>query len=94
MTDTEIKELKRKIDKIKNEQIDTIKKKQSTAPIIDVAAELVAGVIVGVIIGLLFDELFESKPLFLVICIIFGMMVSFRSIWKKYIKNPEDKHET
>ena len=88
MTNKKIQELKDKIDKIKNEQIDSSKKKQSSSlAFIEVASELVAGVLVGVMLGLLFDNLFNTKPLFLVICIIFAMIASFRSIWKKHIKH-------
>ncbi|MFK7968638.1 MAG: AtpZ/AtpI family protein [Rickettsiaceae bacterium] len=85
MVDRKIQELKNKIDKIKNEQINP--SKNSSLVLINVASELVAGVIVGVMIGLLFDNVFNTKPWFLVICIIFAMISAFRSIWKKYINN-------
>ena len=52
----------------------------------NIAIELVAGVIVGLIVGLFFDNLFDSNPIFLIICIILAMIASFRSIWKKNIK--------
>ncbi|CAM9999717.1 unnamed protein product [Choristocarpus tenellus] len=41
--------------------------------------------IVGLIIGVFFDNLFDSKPIFLIICIILAMVASLRSIWKKNI---------
>lgn len=53
----------------------------------NIAVELVSGVIVGVIIGLFFDKLFDSKPIFLIICIILGIMASFKLIWNKYIES-------
>lgn len=86
MLDKKIQELKDKIDKIKNEEISSSKPKSSSLELLNVASELVAGVIVGVMIGLLFDNLFNTKPWFLVICIIFAMIAAFRSIWQKYIK--------
>lgn len=81
-----IDELQQKIDKIKDKNTEKINDKKNSAAIIDIAAELVAGVLVGVIIGLMTDNLFASKPLFLIICIILAVVAAFRSIWKKYIK--------
>lgn len=52
----------------------------------NIAIELVAGMIVGVIVGLFFDNLFDSKPLFLIICLTVSIIASFRLIWSKYIK--------
>jgi len=81
-----IDELQEKIDKLKSNNVKTGVSKKNSSPIIDIAAELVAGVLVGVIIGLMMDNLFASKPLFLIICIILAVVAAFRSIWKKYIK--------
>ena len=53
----------------------------------NIATEIVAGMIVGVITGLFFDNLFDSKPVFLIICLILAMVATFRSIWNKNIKN-------
>ena len=86
MTDNNIEGVKKRIEKIKEEQLSISSKKHASSPIIDIASELVAGVIVGVMIGLLFDNVLNTKPWFLVICIIFAMISAFRSIWQKYIK--------
>lgn len=51
-----------------------------------VGIDLVAGVLVGVIIGTFFDKLFTTKPIFLIICILLGIITSFRNIWLK-LKN-------
>lgn len=81
-------ELQKKIDNLKDKQKHlTTKDTNPASAIMDVAAELTAGVIVGVIIGLVFDNLFDSKPLFLISCIILSVIAAFRSIWKKYINN-------
>ena len=50
----------------------------------NIATEMVAGVIVGLIIGLFLDNLFASKPIFLIICLILSIIAAFRSIWYKY----------
>ena len=52
----------------------------------NVAIELVAAMLVGVIIGFIFDNLFDSKPVFLIICIMLAIVAAFRSIWNKHIK--------
>ncbi len=94
MNDKKIQAIKTRIDKLKEQQIDFSKRRKNPSfAFIDVASELVAGVIVGVIVGLLLDNLFNTKPLFLVICIIFAMISSFRSIWKKHIQNSINKNE-
>ena len=86
MTDNNIEGVKKRIEKIKEEQLSISSKKHTSSPIIDIASELVAGVIVGVIVGVLLDKLFTSKPLFLILCIILASIAAFRSIWRKYIK--------
>jgi len=70
----------------------TTKKSKDNAPTtsnsgaFNVAVELLAGVIVGVIMGLFFDNMFDSKPLFLILCLVLGIIASFKSIWNRYIK--------
>ncbi len=86
MTDNNIEGVKKRIEKIKEEQLSISSKKHASSPIIDITSELVAGVIVGVIVGVLLDKLFSSKPLFLILCIILASIAAFRSIWRKYIK--------
>ena len=75
-------------------KIAKLKEKKPHDPVItnsnmafNIAVELVAGVIAGVIIGFFFDKLFDSKPVFLIICIMLAIVAAFRSIWNKYIKN-------
>lgn len=50
----------------------------------NIAIEIVAGVIAGLIIGLFLDNLFASKPIFLIICLMLSSIAAFRSIWYKY----------
>lgn len=86
MPKEEIKKLQKQIDQFKQ----GLEEKPAKAPknsslAFNIAIELVAGTIVGVIIGLFFDNLFDSKPAFLIICLIVSIMAAFRSIWKKHI---------
>ena len=85
MDKEKFKDIQRRIDKFKNNKLIQNKiSNNSTA--FNIALELVTGVIVGLIIGIFFDNLFDSNPIFLIICIIFAMIAAFRSIWKKNIK--------
>jgi len=86
MSNKKYEEIDREIDHLKAEKKrNTVLSSGNTA--FNIAVELVSGVIVGVIIGLLFDNLFDSKPAFLIICLMLGIVATFRSIWNKYIKN-------
>lgn len=50
---------------------------------LSIGVEIVAGVLAGLIFGFLLDKLFASKPLFLIIGLIFGNIASARTIWRK-----------
>ncbi len=86
MSNKKYEEIEREIDKLKAEKNRSLVLSSGGAAF-NIAVELVAGVIVGVIIGLFFDNLFDSKPAFLIICLMLATIAAFRSIWNKYIKN-------
>ena len=54
-----------------------------------ISIEIVAGVIVGLITGILLDKIFTTKPLFLIICLVLGMVASAKIIWLK-VKNSKN----
>jgi ATP synthase protein I len=86
MSNKKYEEIDREINDLKAEKKEsTFLSSRSTG--FNIAVELVSGVIVGVIIGLFLDNLFDSKPAFLIICLILGIFATFRLIWNKYIKN-------
>ena len=87
MSNKKYEEIDREIDHLKEEKKESTSLVGSGSTAFNIAVELVSGVIVGVIIGLFFDNLFYSKPAFLIICLILGIVATFRSIWNKYIKN-------
>jgi ATP synthase protein I len=87
MSNKKYEEIDREIDHLKEEKKESTSLVGSGSTAFNIAVELVSGVIVGVIIGLFFDNLFDSKPAFLIICLILGIVATFRSIWNKYIKN-------
>lgn len=57
---------------------------------ITVAADLLAGVLVGAGIGYVLDLLFGSKPLMLVIFLLFGGAAGFLNVYRT-VKNEERK---
>ena len=87
MSNKKYEEIDREIDHLKEEKKESTSLVGSGSTAFNIAVELVSGVIVGVIIGLFFDNLFDLKPAFLIICLILGIVATFRSIWNKYIKN-------
>ncbi len=84
MSKDQINHIQKRIDgfKTKDEQEKNVK---SGNVAFNIAIELVAGAIIGVIIGLFLDNLFDSKPIFLIICIILSFIAAFKTIWHKYI---------
>ena len=74
-------ELQSKIKAARTKKV-AFNKKNNISTAFSIATELVSGAIVGVIIGLFFDKIFDSKPLFLIICILLGVMASFKNIWQ------------
>lgn len=81
-----------KFDEIENKIKKLQKKTVKNAPIKDgniplnIAIELLSGVILGFILGFFLDNLFDSRPIFLIICLLFANIAAFRLIWKKYVK--------
>jgi ATP synthase protein I len=54
-----------------------------------VLAELIGGIAGGALIGWLGDRLFDTSPVFLLVCMFFGIIVAFRSIIKISNERPE-----
>jgi ATP synthase protein I len=77
----EISELQKRINAFKMAK-GPKKKISNSIDAFTIATELVTGVIVGLIIGLFFDRIFNSKPLFLIICLLIGIVASFKIIWQ------------
>ncbi len=91
----DLQKLGEKIRKLQDKHSDERKKKSSgfvsAARIgITVAADLLAGVLVGAGIGYVLDLLFGSKPLMLVIFLLFGGAAGFLNVYRT-VKNEERK---
>lgn len=80
--DQELNILKEKVDKLKDEKIIKQPFNNQLNPI-SIGIELVAGALAGLIIGVFLDKLFTTKPIFLIICLSFGIIASFKTILQK-----------
>jgi len=78
----ELDALKERISKLKPVPA-PFKKTNNKLDALGISIEIVAGVIVGLITGILMDKIFTTKPLFLIICLILGMVASARTVWQK-----------
>ena len=56
-----------------------------TSPL-NIATDLVSGVLVGLIGGFYLDKWLQTKPLFMIICLVIGIAAGFRMIWREMKK--------
>jgi len=85
-----LKELSKKLDdyKLKNITKNKNKSKVSSTPLglgLKISLDFVASVVVGVLIGLGFDMLFNSKPIFFLIFLIFGIAAGFMNMYRSIL---------
>jgi len=57
-------------------------KKISNNPL-NIATDLVAGVLVGLVGGFYLDKWLGTKPLFIIICLVIGILAGFRMVWRE-----------
>ncbi|MEY3196702.1 MAG: putative F0F1-ATPase subunit Ca2+/Mg2+ transporter [Pseudomonadota bacterium] len=57
-------------------------KKRSNNPI-NIATDLVSGVFVGFWMGFYLDKWLDTKPLFMIICLLLGMAAALRMIFRE-----------
>lgn len=62
-------------DKVNTSQFPNLK-------LVNICVELVAGLVVGLIVGYLLDKMFFTKPIFIIICVIFSFIASFYNIYR------------
>ena len=85
-----LKKLSKKLDdyKLKNVKKNKNKTEVSSTPLglgLKISLDFVAAVVVGVLIGLGFDILFDSKPIFFLIFLIFGIAAGFMNMYRSII---------
>ncbi|MCZ6902077.1 MAG: AtpZ/AtpI family protein [Rickettsia endosymbiont of Ixodes persulcatus] len=81
--DTEkLNNIKARIKDLKTSNLSNSKVQQEISPF-TIAIDLVSGTMVGVVSGIFTDKFFNSKPLFLIIFTIIGMIAGFNIIRQK-----------
>ena len=61
--------------------------KESSISPFRVGTELVSGVIAGILVGYFLDRLFGTKPVFFLICFVFGTIAGGLNIYRALTKN-------
>ena len=81
-----LKELEKKLDKVKETKKQHSQYHQKTAVnysmAINISIELITGIGLGVFLGLIIDNYLQTKPLMLIICFILGTFVGFFNMYK------------
>ena len=81
-----LKELEKKLDKVKKSKIKDNEYHQKTTVnyniAINISIELITGIGLGVFLGLMIDNYLQTKPLMLIICFILGTLVGFFNMYK------------
>ena len=81
-----LKELEKKIDKLKKSKIQesTLREKPAVnySIALNISIELITGIGLGVFLGLMIDNYLQTKPLMLIICFILGTLVGFFNMYK------------
>ena len=81
-----LKELEKKLDKVKKSKINDSKSNQKLSVnysiAINISIELITGIGLGVFLGLMIDSYLQTKPLMLIICFILGTLVGFFNMYK------------
>lgn len=85
-----LKELSKKLDdyKLKNVKKNKNKTEVNSTPLgfgLKISLDFVTAVVVGVLVGLGFDMLFDSKPIFFLVFLIFGIAAGFTNMYRSII---------
>ena len=90
MSFKKLERLKRKINEVKlhNHLLMHVQSKKETH-FLTISIELISGIIVGLLLGLFLDNLFNSRGLWVIICVTFSLIAAFRNIWRKLRNNNE-----
>ena len=91
-----LKELSKKLDDYRSKNITKNKNKSKVSSTslglgLKISLDFVASVVVGVLIGLGFDMLFNSKPIFFLIFLIFGIAAGFMSMYRSILNLEKNK---
>ncbi|HJD61273.1 MAG TPA: AtpZ/AtpI family protein [Rickettsia endosymbiont of Degeeriella rufa] len=84
MDNDKLKDIKTRITQLKIDKTPNSNLQQEISPF-TIAIDLVSGTIVGFVIGLLTDKFFHSKPLFIIIFTIIGIIAGFNIVRQRLI---------
>ncbi len=79
-----LKNIKTRINELKIDKTPNSNLQQEISPF-TMAIDLVSGTMIGVVIGLLADKCFNSKPLFIIIFTITGIIAGFNIVRQRLI---------
>lgn len=79
-----LEELSKKIEEFNKRDKKKLVKKTSNGSLISI--EIFSGVVVGAIFGYIIDFYMNTKPIFIIICLIFGIIGAFLNIYKIMVK--------
>ncbi|AFC70491.1 AtpZ/AtpI family protein [Rickettsia australis] len=85
MNTEKLKDIKARIKDLKTSKISNSKVQQEISQF-TIAVDLVSGTMVGVVIGIFTDKFFNSKPLFIIVFTIIGIIAGFNIIMQKIRK--------
>ena len=60
-----------------------MKNKNKPVSPLNIATDLVSSVLVGFVGGFYLDKWLDTKPLFIIICLMIGIAAGFRMIWRQ-----------
>ncbi len=92
MTKKDFKNLHERIKSLKPDKVNpspTPKPAYQAISSLLIATELVAGSTVGIIIGVFLDKMFDSKPIFFIVCLLIGLLASIKIIWQKVVNKKQ-----
>ena len=95
----ELNDFDAKIHQVKKKAIaDNLSKKPSSgmsglAQGMRMATELFAGVVVGTCVGIVVDNAFDTSPLFIIICLLFGTAAGILNIYRASVENSTKKND-
>ncbi len=58
------------------------KKNNKASLLISVSSDIVASGIVGTVLGVSLDKLFDTKPIMLIICLIFSLIAGMKLVYE------------
>lgn len=59
------------------------KKQNNISLLLQISSDIVASLVIGTVIGVYLDKMLDTKPILLIICLIFSLAAAFKLIYQK-----------